>query len=202
MCSQYHVNNEVMAELKGTVSVVEPDALSCSGDIRPSDAAPVIDGAAPGLRLGIMRWGFHKSDGKGFLINARAETAAQKSTFRESLLNRRCVIPASRFYEWDKAKRKTAFSRPDSPLLCFAGFYRVDDGGPRFVILTTEANESVLPVHERMPLVLNREQIAEWVYDGRKTQTILRQKMPPMVRQTEQKTQNSSELYLFPEFEG
>ena len=151
--------------------------------------------------MGTMKWGFLRSDGKGLLLNARAETAAQKPTFRESLLNRRCVIPASRFYEWDKAKRKAAFSRSDSRLLCFAGFYRVEEGDLRFIILTTGANESVLPVHERMPVIIDREQIPEWISDGRKTQPILRQKMPSMVRQIEQKTQRASELYLFPDFE-
>ncbi len=202
MCSQYHVNNEILAELEGKVSVAEQDALFCSGDIRPSDAAPVIDGTAPGLRLGLMRWGFPKSDGRGLLINARAETVTQKPTFRESLRHRRCVIPASRFYEWDKAKHKAVFSRPDSPFLCFAGVYHVENSGPRFVILTTEANEYVLPVHGRMPLILNSEQIADWICDSGKTQTILRQKMPAVVRQTEQRAQRSSELYLFPDFEG
>lgn len=106
------------------------------------------------------------------------------------------------FYEWDKAKRKAAFSRSDSSLLCFAGVYRVDDEGHRFVILTTEANESVLPVHERMPLVLDQEQIADWIDDDRQTQAILRQKMPAMARRIEPRARKSSELYLFPDFEG
>lgn len=201
MCSQYNVDDETIAEIQKIASIVEQCTLTCFGDIHPSDAAPVIDGSTQGLRLGTMKWGFSKSDGKGLIINARAEAAAQKPTFRESLLHRRCVIPASRFYEWDKAKRKTSFSRPDSPFLCLAGLYRVDNGGPRFVVLTTEANESVLPVHDRMPLIIGREQIPEWIYDDSQTQTILRQKMSPMVRQLEQKTQRASELYLFPDFE-
>ena len=202
MCSQYHVDDETIAEIQKIASIVEQCTLTCSGDIHPSDAAPVIDGSAQGLRLGTMKWGFTKADGKGVLINARAETAAQKLTFRECLLHRRCVIPASRFYEWDKAKRKTSFSRSDPPLLCLAGLYRVDHDGLRFVILTTEANESVLPVHERMPLVIEREQIPEWISDDDRTQAILRQKMPSMVRGLEQKTQRTSELYLFPDFAG
>ena len=202
MCSRYHVDGETIAEIRKTVNVVEQDALECSGDVHPSDAAPVIDGSVPGLHLGTMKWGFSKSDGKGLLINARAETAAQKPTFRESLLHRRCVIPASRFYEWDRAKRKSLFSRPDSRPLCFAGLYRVDGSGSRFVILTTEANESILPVHDRMPLIIDREQIPKWIYDNRQFQTILRQKMPPMASQPEQKAQRPSELYLFQDFDG
>ena len=202
MCSRYHVDDEAIAAIQKAVSVVEQSTLTCSGDIHPSDSAPVVDGSSPGLRLGNMRWGFHKSDGKGLLINARAETAAQKPAFRESLLHRRCVIPASRFYEWDKTKRKTAFSHPTSRLLCFAGLYRIGEDGPRFVILTTGANDSVRPVHERMPLIIGREQIPEWIFDGRQTQMILRQKMPPMARELEQKAQRASELYLFPDFMG
>ena len=202
MCSRYHVDNKTIAEIQKIVSIVEQSALTCSGDICPSDSAPVIDNSASGLRLRTMKWGFPKAEGKGLLINARAETADQKPAFRESLTHRRCVVPVSRFYEWDKVKRKTTFSRPDSRLLCFAGVYRVDDSGPRFVILTTEANESVLPVHERMPLIIDREQATEWIYDARKIQTILRQKMPSMIRELEQKTQRASELYLFPDFVG
>jgi putative SOS response-associated peptidase YedK len=201
MCSRYHVDNKTIAEIQKIVSIVEKGALTCSGEIHPSDNAPVIDNSTAGLRLRTMTWGFTKADGKGLLINARAETADQKPAFRESLTHRRCVIPASRFYEWDKAKRKASFSRLDSPLLCLAGLYRVDKDGPRFVILTTEANESVLPVHDRMPLIIGREQIPEWIYDDSQTQTILRQKMSPMMRQLEQKTQRASELYLFPDFE-
>ena len=202
MCSRYHVDDETIAEIQGMAGIVDHGVLSCSGDIHPSDNAPVIDGSTPGLHLGTMKWGFLKSDGKGLLINARAETAAQKPIFREHLSHRRCAIPASSFYEWDRTKHKAAFSRPDSRLLCFAGVYRVDGSCPRFVILTTEANESILPVHNRMPLIIGRDQIGDWIYDSRQTRTLLRQKIPPMVRQLEQRTDRASELYLFPDFMG
>ena len=199
MCSRYHVDDGMFDEIRETVSVIERNALTCLGDIRPSDNAPVIDGATLELRLGIMRWGFPKSDGKGLLINARSETAAQKPAFREGLLNRRCVIPASQFYEWDRTKRRVVFSCPDSPLLCFAGLYRVKSDGPRFVILTTEANESVLPVHSRMPLLIERHQITGWIYDSRQAQSILRQKMPVINRKFVSEKSQNPQLYLFPD---
>ena len=102
-----------------------------------------------------MQWGFPGFQGKGLLINARAEAILDKKTFRESVLHRRCVIPARHFYEWSKNKEKYTFQSPkQDDTLFMAGCYQIYNGQNRFVILTTQANASVAPVHERMPLLL------------------------------------------------
>ena len=112
-----------------------------------------------------MIWGFPRFDSRGILINARAETAMERHTFKESVLHRRCVIPAKGFWEWNRSKEKFSFERLDSQVLFMAGCYDCIDGQNRFVILTTEANSSVKPVHDRMPLILERNELESWVTD-------------------------------------
>lgn len=118
-------------------------------DVYPSQLAPVQ--TRDGVRD--MRWGFAGRTGKGLLINARAETAADKPTFSTALQQTRCVIAASAFYEWNAQKQAFLFENAaeDTPLY-LAGLYTQDtDGQERFVILTREANDAVSPVHPRMP---------------------------------------------------
>lgn len=131
----------------------------------PSQKAIVIMGKDRCLEGEQMIWGFPRFDGRGLMINARAETALERRSFRESILNRRCVIPAKGFWEWNQSKERFAFERPDSETLFMAGCYDCFEGQERFVILTTEANPSVKPVHERMPLVLERSELEDWVTD-------------------------------------
>ena len=131
----------------------------------PSQKATVIMGRERHLEAERMLWGFPRFDGKGLLINARAETAAERHTFRESVLHRRCVIPAKGFWEWNKSKEKFSFERPDAQVMFMAGCYDCFDGQERFVILTTEANPSVKPVHDRMPVILEQNELEDWVTD-------------------------------------
>ena len=131
----------------------------------PSQKATVIMGRERHLEAEQMLWGFPRFDGKGLLINARAETAAERRTFRESILHRRCVIPAKGFWEWNKSKEKFSFERPDAQVMFMAGCYDCFDGQERFVILTTEANPSVKPVHDRMPVILEQNELEDWVTD-------------------------------------
>ena len=146
-----------------------------AGDICPSQQAPVLTGEGGELHLELMTWGFlppageEKREGKGrpggLLINARAETALEKRMFRDSIRSRRCVIPAAHFYEWDEDGDRAQFSDRESPLLYMAGFYRYFQEEKRFIILTTRANASVERVHDRMPVLLGKEEIASWVFE-------------------------------------
>ena len=85
--------------------------------------------------------------------------------FRDSVLARRCVVPTTGFYEWDAARHKYLFQLPGSALLYLAGLYDYVDSQGRYVILTTAPNASMAPIHDRMPLVLQREQIRPWLAD-------------------------------------
>ncbi|MDY5986416.1 SOS response-associated peptidase [Sporofaciens sp. SGI.106] len=103
-----------------------------------------------------MSWGFPQYQKKGLLINASAETALERKSFRDSVMHRRCIIPAKQFYEWDSDKNKVTFLRENQPVLFMAGFYDRFQDEDHFIILTTQANESVSPVHHRMPLILEK----------------------------------------------
>ena len=77
------------------------------------------------------------------------------------------LIPASGFYEWSRLKEKNTFFRYDAALLYMAGFCVWFEDERRFVILTTAANESMRKVHDRMPLILEKEQLADWLMIGK-----------------------------------
>lgn len=135
------------------------------GDVYPSQAAAVLTGRPEGLRAEQMNWGFPRYESKGLMINARAETVLERKMFRDSVLHRRCIIPAKHFYEWDSYKNKVTFWREDKPILYMAGFYNRFQGEDRFIIITTQANASVQQVHDRMPLILEEQELQAWIYE-------------------------------------
>ena len=146
------------------------------GMIYPSQKSLVLYGEHDELYGGLAVFGYPWKKRSGRVINARAETAAEKPAFRKGIRNYRVVIPASCFYEWDEEKQMIAFDEKDEPVLYMAGFMMEDS----FVILTTAANSSVSDVHHRMPLVLKEDEVREWIFDDRKTAQLLAQ-VPPMM---------------------
>ena len=144
MCGRYYVDDETAREIRRLILKLdqrfqkksdqnmakEPaqktDAGSLHGQtavsaaVCPSQKAMVIMGRERHLEAEQMVWGFPRFDGRGLLINARAETAAERHTFRESVLHRRCVIPAKGFWEWNKSKEKFSFERQDSQVMFMA----------------------------------------------------------------------------------
>ena len=174
MCGRYYVDDETAREIEKLVRELDRKLqIERTGDIRPSQRVAVIRGENKHLMADCMAWGFPRFDGKGLLINARAESATERKTFRDSVQHRRCIIPAKGFYEWDKSKEKFSCERYDAPLLFMAGCYNKYQDQERFVILTTEANPSVSPVHDRMPLILEQEELEDWVLDDRATEYLL-----------------------------
>lgn len=115
------------------------------------------------VRTEQMQWGFTQQYQEGLLINARAETVLSKPSFRDSMRHCRCVIPAAGFYEWNKAKEQVSFRMPQSKILYMAGIWQPTAKEKQFTILTTSPNDSVSPVHDRMPLVLTSEEIIPWI---------------------------------------
>ena len=165
MCGRYYVDEETAREIEKVVRDLDRKLqIERTGDIRPSDAALVLNQREHHLTAEQMNWGFPGFQGKGLLINARAEGVLEKKTFRESVLHRRCVIPAKGFYEWNQGKEKFHFERKE-PVLFMAGCFNQFQGQNRFVILTTEANISVSMVHDRMPLILEPQEVKDWVLD-------------------------------------
>lgn len=202
MCGRYHVNDETAREIEKLIrqinKIIRKEHSECGvqsgrqtdenihcGDIYPTAMAPVIVFDKGEMRCEQQRWGFPKQQGrtsyKGtqrsfgnqVIFNARCETAIEKPTFQESIRHRRAVIPAAWFYEWSREKEKNIFYRKEQPVLFMAGCFKKYEDYGRFVILTTEANASMQPVHDRMPLVLEREEIVEWLTDDSKTEKFL-----------------------------
>ena len=129
----------------------------------------------------LLQWGFPGFDKGKLLINARAESVRDRPTFADSYAERRCVLPAAGFYEWDKKKEKVTFTVPENRILYLAGIYRPYGEEKRFVVLTREANASMAPVHDRMPLILSREEVRPWVNGAGEADDILA-KVLPMLR--------------------
>lgn len=183
MCGRFAVNDTVWREMERLVGEVAR-SLQRSGDVFPSWQVPILKrrsdkGSHPqaALAYGLARWGY-PGYGKGrALINARAESVREKPSFRADFAQRRCVILAGGFYEWNAKKEKFYFTGPD-PVLYLAGIYSNAPGEECVTILTTRANESVRPVHDRMPLLLSREEILRWVEDREAAARFL-EKRPP-----------------------
>ena len=146
-----------------------------SRDVFPSQNAPAVTGRDGVLCGEELVWGFPGFEKSRVIFNARQETALEKRTFRDSLLLRRCVIPAKSFYEWNRKKEKYTFARYDGRILFLAGIYDQYGEEERFVILTTEANDSMSRVHDRMPLILEERQIKDWIFSREKAEEMLGQ---------------------------
>lgn len=143
-------------------------------NIAPGQSAPILAQDRKGRRIGPLVWGLLPSwfdkPGKGF-INARSETVTQTPSFRDSIVLRRCLVPADGFYEWKKdgeAGTPFWFHRGDRGLFTMAAIWdhwEMPGHEPRytFAILTMEANESVRDVHDRMPVVVAPEDRDEWL---------------------------------------
>ncbi len=167
MCGRYYVDDGTIRAIQNMIPGTEPMSQEkrC-GDICPSCTAFVITGRTPQLSIETMSWGFPQYQKKGLVINARAETVLERKMFRDSILHRRCIIPARQYYEWDADRNKVTFSRKEQPVIYMAGCFDRFQDKDRFVILTTRANESVSPVHDRMPLILDEGELEPWVYDN------------------------------------
>ena len=194
MCGRYHFSAELKDEIRDLTEQkdwkLELGVLD--RDIHPGDTAPVITAAGDqggSLRACRQKWGYPGPGGKGLVFNARSESVFEKRMFRNSVSQRRAAVPVSWFYEWNKNKEKFTFTKEGSRILFLAGFYGRYEDGDRFVILTTQANASMAPVHSRMPLVLEREQVREWILDSKKTKELLGQEPPRLARDCEYEQQ-------------
>ena len=183
MCGRYNFTVEQSDELREIIEKLNAKIHGKEvkgGEIFPTNQVPLLVGeqnqASPVLSI----WGFPKFDNKGVIINARAETVFEKRTFKDSVINRRCIIPSTGFYEWDSEKRKIMFKLEGTDALYMAGLYNYYQDELRFVILTTAANESMSDVHHRMPLVIPKNEIDTWVLDDKVTSDILN-RVPPML---------------------
>lgn len=182
MCGRFYVPEKDLDDFAGLVNQVERHLLKRSGEIFPGDYAPAVTPARDEETSGggeaqdpvhVLRWGFPAKNGK-LVINARAETLSEKPLFRIPFASRRCLIPARGFFEWkdsETGKKRIKFyiAPPDSSLIFLAGlywFFKDKEGVmiPSFTIVTTEANEDIRPIHDRMPVIIGRDDKRTWLY--------------------------------------
>jgi len=169
MCGRFTVLTAPRVKLKG---VRNADLLfEARYNIAPTQEVLVIADLGSGLELTKLIWGLipaRSVDGKGF-INVRAETIAEKVSFRDSFQKRRCLIPADGFFEWKRsgrAKQAYYFHLIDGSPFAFAGIWdRWTTSEPIIscAIITTSANEALKPIHDRMPVILKPDAYAAWL---------------------------------------
>jgi putative SOS response-associated peptidase YedK len=111
-----------------------------------------------------MEWRDALDDGRR-VNNDRSETAADRPLFRDGMRQRRCAVPAPRYFEWERpgGKRTNYAIRPEEDgLFYLAGLYRIVSGHPEFVILTRPPADSIAFIHDRMPVILPKALVADW----------------------------------------
>ncbi len=176
MCSRYFLDADGNI-IAYTFQVPVHDRIRKRFNIAPTQEAPVVRAAPGGGReVAMLRWGLVPSWAKDAkigtkMINARAEGLAQKPAFREAFGRRRCLVPATGFFEWQGApgrKQPFAVTVPEQPLFAFAGLWECWKGAERapldsYTIVTTEANPQVARIHDRMPVILRPAQWDAWL---------------------------------------
>ncbi|MFQ5955363.1 MAG: SOS response-associated peptidase [Kiloniellales bacterium] len=179
MCGRYSLTTPVEA-VGRLFAVAERPNLPPRYNIAPSQEAPVVrTHEAGGRGLALMCWGLIPSWAKearvGYkMINARAETVAQKPAFRTALRHRRCLVPADGFYEWrklGKLRQPYRITLTDGGPFAFAGLWERWRAPDRqlvesFTIITTEANRLLRPIHDRMPVILDAADYEAWLDTG------------------------------------
>jgi putative SOS response-associated peptidase YedK len=188
MCGRYFFDGETATKVEKELRLKSGSISMKSGDVTPAMNPVVItakkDSPSEELRVTEMFWGIVGRD-KKLLINARAESTDTKPTFSESFIHRRCIIPAAGFYEWDKDRNKVTFLRMDKSPIYLAGLYQLSDNKDSFAILTTTANESMIKVHDRMPLMIDKNDIASWLNDEKAAKDMLHMEMPQLQSRVE-----------------
>jgi putative SOS response-associated peptidase YedK len=181
VCGRYRQARDPREVAEWIDRVVSPlPNIAASWNIAPTQDALVLRRHPDTFarHLDVLRWGLvprWAPDLKGAAraINARAETVAEKPSFRDAFARRRCLVPAEGFYEWQvtgtKTKQPYSIAPADGGLLVFAGLWeawREPASGEvvrTFTIVTTAANEALRPLHERMPVMLSRDAWPVWL---------------------------------------
>jgi putative SOS response-associated peptidase YedK len=168
MCGRLVLTSSYREKIKAIFADVDADEwLPPRYNITPAQRVPALMDAAP-EKLVWPSWGFPPAQPKRpALINARSETVHQLPTFREAFRARRCIIFADGFYEW----KRTGLRRPQPYLFqleegaafALAGLWQPGEAGPCAVVLTTEANTLMQPVHDRLPVIFTPDTARMWL---------------------------------------
>jgi putative SOS response-associated peptidase YedK len=174
MCGRYSLQAR-SSEIVEAFALAEAIAYSSRYNIAPTQNVPVVrhDPAGGDRRMELVRWGLTPPWARGPrpIINARSETIAEKPSFRAAFRHRRCLVPATGFYEWQKlgtAKQPFHIRTREGGVFAFAGIWDRcpdADGNPvdAFAILTCAPNETMKPIHNRMPVILDPGAYSVWL---------------------------------------
>ncbi len=182
MCGRYYFSGKTAYDVEDDLHLSRGAFATQAGDITPGMVTTgVIWNRAGGadIALSDLFWGITSRDRK-LIINARAESVAEKSMFSDSVSKRRCILPAAGFYEWDAQKTKFTFKRADEKPIYLAGFYDLSENRDSFVILTTAANSSMKPVHDRMPVMIDKQNVRDYLKDPSAAMEMLKEPMPEL----------------------
>lgn len=209
MCGRYSVIPKATNGNSRAAKLIEKHLKEAHYNAAPSQALPVITEQQPD-KLQFFSWGlqpFWAKDAKSVKrsINARAETLTEKPTFRSLLKSKRCLVPAAGFFEWQasgQGKVPYRIMLKSEALFTFAGLW--DEWADKstgevlhtFAIITTEANDLVKPIHDRMPVMLSPEAEELWL-DGNEPQEHLLSLLMPY-RAEEMKAYPVSQLVNSP----
>ena len=175
MCGRYTLTSPEDIAARFGLGALTETHIEPRFNVAPSQGVPVIVGQETGPALTTMRWGFQpawmRGEGKRPPpINARSESLLERPMFRGAVAHGRCLIPADGFYEWmtipgRKTKQPMYIRLKGGELFAFAGLYvqGPSDVGETCVIVTTAANEVLAPIHDRMPVILDREVEIRWL---------------------------------------
>jgi putative SOS response-associated peptidase YedK len=194
MCNRYGYNHPLkrLIDEFSTVGPIRWNGLEPNApldQIRPTDRAPIIRPLSGGLELDMLRWGLVPNTWRGPLkawmaqlrgnplTNARAETVATTSTFREAYAARRCLVPATNYFEWTTdperpkgRKLMWRFTVPAQEVFAFPGIWdhaeTADGPVDSFTLLTSAPGPDQAPYHNRQPVILERDQWADWLDVG------------------------------------
>jgi putative SOS response-associated peptidase YedK len=181
VCGRYTLAPPDLSGLRERFPIGESVQLRTRFNVAPGDEVLAVTTDRSGLPRGeLLRWGLvppwsSSSLGGAKMINARAETVAQRPSYRGAFERFRCLIIADGFYEWRRADggRKEAFhiTRSDGSPFAFAGLWSVwhrdePDAVRSCTIITTAANAAIAPLHDRMPVILTEDQEEGWLDHG------------------------------------
>jgi len=170
MCGRYYIEiddkelNDIFRAVEERLRAEKNESVQ-TGEIYPTNIVPAI--AAAGVLP--MQWGMPRYDGKGIIINARAETVNEKPLFAVPFRSFRCLLPASHYFEWQNVgtkKIKHRMFQPDHSMIFLAGVAKEIGEGqpPHFTILTRPAAPNIAFVHDRMPVIIPHEAKDVWLH--------------------------------------
>ena len=187
MCVRFNISltsgdtelEEIIAEANRRLRILAGGGAVAVGDVLPSLTAAALAAGRNGTGAFPMIWGFRRYDGKGLVVNARSETALEKPMFRQSMLERRCLIPASCYYEWEKreeGKIKYAIRPREPGRIYLAGIYRYEEDRklPVFTVLTCDSAAEIAFIHDRMPVIFMEKDRDAWLDRRQDPEKLLR----------------------------